>query len=80
MKNGTKNVRMQVFFDVPTLLEIYSEARANKIQGKNESQLIYNICLHWLHELPLLNIDVQRAKIQIERMKETIEKLQGAKK
>ena len=73
-----KNVKLQVFLEPTTYLELVNEARNVGITAKTDSELIRKILYRFFQDLPMLTLQVESLKKACAEKNVIIEKLQEA--
>ena len=57
-----KNVKLTVFLEAKTYLELVNEARHYNIIAKTDSQLIGKIVFKFIHDMPMLILEIESLK------------------
>lgn len=57
-----KNVRLVIFLEPKTYLELINEAKHYKIVAKTDSQLIRAIIFKFINDMPMLTLEIESLK------------------
>lgn len=72
-----KSIRLVVFLEPKTYMELVTEAKTYQITARTDSELINKIIGKFLHEMPILTLQLEQIKQANAKKKVIIEELES---